>query len=136
MRTLRTRPATRPNTLLAPLALLSLVAVLLLAPLAAQAQSPGNASSYPPPEGGNPPPPGHRGPPPEALAACKSLAANAACSFVTPRRETLQGTCRKVPEGALACVPNHMPGREGGPNHGPDGGPNGGPPPDGPPPQR
>ena len=109
-------------------ALIALAIPLVLLSAGAQAQSQGGTSSYPRPEGGNPPPPGHRGPPPEAVAACKSLAANAACSFVTPRHETLQGTCRKVPEGTLACVPHDMPRREGGPD--------GGPPPDGPPPQR
>ena len=48
----------------------------------------------------------HRGPPPGALAACKSAANGAACSFTSPRgAET--GTCG-APEGKpLACRPAH-----------------------------
>ncbi len=46
----------------------------------------------------------HRGPPPEALAACKSLASGAACSFTT-ERGARSGTCW-APEGKpLACKP-------------------------------
>ena len=116
---------------------LALLGPLLLAAGAVHAQSPGASSSYPPPGDGRPPPPGHRGPPPESLAACRSLTAGTACSFVTPRHETLQGTCHKVPEGSLACVPNNMPPHGGGPeDRGRPGGPDGMPPPDGTPPQR
>jgi hypothetical protein len=54
-----------------------------------------------------------RGPPPEALAACKSLTAGAACNFTSPRgAET--GTCF-APEGRpLACRPKYGPGGPGG----------------------
>ena len=45
-----------------------------------------------------------RGPPPEALAACKSLASGAACSFTSPRG-AVSGSCF-APEGKpLACRP-------------------------------
>ncbi len=49
---------------------------------------------------------GHHRPPPEALEACKSLAAGAACS-VTFKEKTLSGTCRQGPnQEAAACMPN------------------------------
>nr|WP_315466388.1 hypothetical protein [uncultured Rhodoferax sp.] len=73
-----------------------------------------SSSQQPPPK----PPEGHGGPPggppPEALAACKSLAAGAACSFTTPRgAET--GTC-SAPEGKpLSCRPKNGPGGPGEP---------------------
>jgi hypothetical protein len=46
------------------------------------------------------------GPPPEALDACKSLAEGAACS-VSIHDKTIDGTCKKGPDGQgpLACVP-------------------------------
>jgi hypothetical protein len=56
------------------------------------------------PAGGAP-----QGPPPEALAACKSLASGAACSFSGPRG-TVAGTCFAPPQGqALACRPKDAP---------------------------
>ena len=74
-----------------------------------------NATQQPPPKPpeGNGGPHEHRGPPPEALAACKALAAGAACNFTSPRgAET--GTCF-APEGKpLACRPKHGPGGPGG----------------------
>jgi hypothetical protein len=46
----------------------------------------------------------HRGPPPEALAACKSLARGAACTFTSPHgAET--GTCFAPEDKPLACRP-------------------------------
>jgi hypothetical protein len=49
----------------------------------------------------------HR-PPPEALDACKSLAAGAACGFTSPRG-AVKGTCF-APEGRpLACRPGDRP---------------------------
>ena len=68
-----------------------LLATLTFAALAAQAQQDNKE---------------HRGPPAEALAACKSLAAGAACSFTSPHgAET--GTCG-APEGKpQACRPAH-----------------------------
>jgi hypothetical protein len=67
----------------------------------------------PPPPGAGPPgggPGGHGGPPPEAIAACESLPASAACSIRLPARE-IAGTCRSGPggQGALVCVPKDMP---------------------------
>ena len=50
-----------------------------------------------------------QGPPPEALAACKSLASDAACSFSGPRGE-VSGTCYAPQQGmALACRPKDAP---------------------------
>lgn len=57
------------------------------------------------------PPPGRRGPPAEAVAACASLTASAACSF-THRDRTVTGTCVAPPGGAsgsLACRPDRAP---------------------------
>jgi hypothetical protein len=57
---------------------------------------------------------GYRAPPPEALAACKSLAAGAACSFNSARGSEA-GTCL-APEGKpLACRPKNGPGGGQGP---------------------
>ena len=54
---------------------------------------------------------GHRGPPPEALAACKTLASGAACSFTGGRGEA-KGSCW-APEGKpLACKPKDAPQRD------------------------
>ncbi len=51
-----------------------------------------------------------KGPRPEAIAACKSLASNEACTFEAPRG-TVKGTCF-APEGKpLACRPNDAPPR-------------------------
>lgn len=59
-----------------------------------------------------PPPPAHhhRGPPPQAFDACKTLAEGAAC-VVTFGDRSIQGTCRKGPDGngALACAPANLP---------------------------
>ena len=89
------------------------VASLFLAFGATAQQAQNNGAPPKPPEGGQGQgPDGHRGPPPEALGACKSLAAGAACSFTSPRGPET-GTCF-APEGKpLACRPKHGPG-EGG----------------------
>jgi hypothetical protein len=51
-----------------------------------------------------------KGPRPEAIAACKSLVSNDACTFEAPRG-TVKGTCF-APEGkSLACRPNDAPQR-------------------------
>jgi hypothetical protein len=48
------------------------------------------------------------GPPPESFAACKTLAAGAACSFTNPRG-SFTGTC-VAPEGKpLGCRPSNAP---------------------------
>ena len=49
-----------------------------------------------------------RGPPPQAISACQGKSAQAACSFVTPRNDTISGTCLRVREGKVACVPANM----------------------------
>ena len=76
----------------------SFLAVAILAGLAqtALAQASQNKASQPPGERGAPPPSGphlhegeRRGPPPEALAACKSLKMEAACSFKGRQGETV-----------------------------------------------
>ncbi|HEX4337612.1 MAG TPA: hypothetical protein VH062_16980 [Polyangiaceae bacterium] len=72
------------------------VALLFGAPLAAQSA------------GGGPPP--HGQPPQEAIEACASKAEGDACS-VTFHDRTMDGTCRKGPngEGTLACAPKGPP---------------------------
>lgn len=71
-----------------------------------------------------PPPGGHREPPPEAVAACKDKAEDAACT-VTLRERTLEGACKRGPDGKgpLACAPP-------GPPPPPPGGERPGPPPE------
>ena len=50
-----------------------------------------------------------RGPPPEAIAACKSLASDAACTFTGPQGSAV-GTCFSPQAGlALACRPKNAP---------------------------
>lgn len=54
-----------------------------------------------------------QGPPPEALAACKSLASGAACSF-SGLRGDVSGTCFAPQQGmALACRPKDAPAPDG-----------------------
>jgi hypothetical protein len=53
----------------------------------AQAPSPADGGTMRPPPG----------PPPEVLEACGGKAAGAACSFSTPRGDTLTGTCSTPP---------------------------------------
>lgn len=43
-------------------------------------------------------------PPPEATAACEGRAGGSSCSFDAPRGQ-VQGECRKLPNGGMACVP-------------------------------
>lgn len=59
---------------------------------------------------GAPPSEGRRrGPPPEALAACAEAGEGDACAFDAPFGR-LEGQCRVVPGGSLACVPaGHRP---------------------------
>jgi len=67
--------------------------------------------------------PPHDGPPPEALQACASLSAGAACSVATPLG-TVSGTCRNGPDGAgtLACAPSGQGPGAGGLGQGPGAG--------------
>jgi hypothetical protein len=55
-----------------------------------------------PPDGGE----HHRGPSPAAIAACKAKTEGDACSF-EGHHGTVEGTCRKVHTGDLACVRPH-----------------------------
>ena len=83
--------------------------------------------------------PAHRerplGPPPEAYRACTSLVKGSACSMVTPRGETLSGTCEAPPgpppssgspsnanavqgdSQGLSCRPTNMPAPPDGGQH-------------------
>jgi hypothetical protein len=55
----------------------------------------------------------HRSPPAEALQACASLKAGAACAF-TLHGDNLTGTCEAPPDAsALACRPTRPPGAQG-----------------------
>lgn len=56
-----------------------------------------------------------RGPPPEAIEACSGASEGQDCVVETPHG-TLEGTCRRMPDGdELACVPNN---HRGGPPRG------------------
>jgi len=57
------------------------------------------------PPSGQGPPGGRRQPPPEAIEACSGSSSGAQCRFVSPRGDTISGTCRS-PAGTLACVPD------------------------------
>jgi hypothetical protein len=57
---------------------------------------------------------GHRAPPQEAIDACASLAADAACTF-TMNGHTITGTCRGPADKPLACAPDRGPGGPQGP---------------------
>ena len=67
------------------------------------------APSVPAEEGD--PPPAPRKPPQAAFDACKSLSEGDTCR-VSFNGQTMNGTCRKGPNGEteLACVPSHPPG--------------------------
>jgi hypothetical protein len=51
-------------------------------------------------------------PPAEALAACKTVASDAACSFTGPKGE-VNGACRAPAGKPLACVPKDAPQKMG-----------------------
>ena len=93
---------TTASLLLAGLALVALPGYAQPAP---QGQRPGQGQSGQP-QGTGQGQGERRGPPPEALAACKALAAGAACQFTSPRGAE-SGSCF-APEGKpLACRPQH-----------------------------
>ncbi|OYV26569.1 MAG: hypothetical protein B7W98_03050, partial [Parcubacteria group bacterium 20-58-5] len=48
----------------------------------------------------------YRRPPQEAVQACQGSASGAPCGFFTPRGDEVQGKCRDVPGGGMACVPS------------------------------
>jgi hypothetical protein len=67
-------------------------------------RSPGPAPVGTPPAEGR-----RRGPPPEAIAACADAREGDACAFDGPPGR-LEGQCRVVRDGSLACVPaGHRP---------------------------
>lgn len=61
-----------------------------------------------------------RKPPGVALDACEGLSEEAQCQFEGRRGDTLEGSCRAVPSGELACVPDNHRGRTD--HDGPSGG--------------
>ena len=81
---------------------------LMSFPLLAGAQPDG-----PPPGGGKggPPPGGGNGGPPqtsqEAIDACAEKTENAACTFESPRGDSMSGACELTPNEELACRPIH-----------------------------
>lgn len=96
--------------------ILACMATLALSPSAsAQGSTQGSAPAAQAPSGE--PRGGHRGPPPEALEACKTLKAGAACSFSGPHGSHT-GQCWAPQDKPLACRPAHAPG-EGRPGAGP-----------------
>lgn len=54
-----------------------------------------------------------KGPPPEMIAACEDKSVGDACEFVSPRGDTVSGTCQNSPrdESQLVCMPNERPER-------------------------
>jgi hypothetical protein len=88
---------TRRSHALAPLALAGVLTALLASTASAQ------------PSGGGQ----RQGPPAEALAACKSLASGATCSFSGPHG-TVAGTCFAPQQSLpLACRPKDAPAQGG-----------------------
>jgi hypothetical protein len=57
------------------------------------------------PQGGGHPP----GSPPEALKACEGKSAGDAVQIQTPHGDTITGTCREMPDGRLAAMPQGGP---------------------------
>ncbi|MEA2029128.1 MAG: hypothetical protein U9N49_09145 [Campylobacterota bacterium] len=56
---------------------------------------------------------GKRVPPQEAISACSGKSENSSCSVITPRGNTLEGSCKNTPDGKyFACISkNHKPQR-------------------------
>jgi hypothetical protein len=64
-----------------------------------------------PPGGGH-----HQGPPPEALTACEGKSPGDTVQIQTPHGQTIDGTCKEMPDGKLVAVPQGGPqGRMPGP---------------------
>lgn len=82
---------------------------------APQGVQPGQPQFQPgPPEGGD------FAPPQEALIACAGKRQGDVCQFTTPR-ETVRGTCQKLPNQQIACAPAGGPPQGGPPQGGPGG---------------
>lgn len=85
------------NTTLKTLASVFSLAIMLVLPMAAQAQAPdnkrgdANADQRPPHE-----------PPPQAYASCKDKKAGEAVQIVTPREGKISATCTASPKGLFA----------------------------------
>ncbi len=60
----------------------------------------------------------HHGPPPEAYAACEDKSAGDTAQFVSPRGETVTGTCEQEGDG-LVLRPDHSTERSDGRRQGP-----------------
>ena len=56
---------------------------------------------------------GHHGPPPEAYTACEGKSAGDEAEFVSPRGDTVTGTCEEEGD-RLVLRPDNPPKREGG----------------------
>tara|TARA_R110002110_G_scaffold415609_1_gene651422 strand:- start:8412 stop:8702 length:291 start_codon:yes stop_codon:yes gene_type:complete len=50
---------------------------------------------------------GKMGPPPAAIEACQSLSEKDVCTMIGKEGDSLKGTCRIVPSGEFACVPDN-----------------------------
>ncbi len=60
----------------------------------------------------------HHGPPPEAYAACEGKNVGDSAQFVSPRGDTVTGTCEQEGD-RLVLRPEHSKPRSGGRHHGP-----------------
>ncbi|MGJ7510716.1 hypothetical protein [Variovorax sp. GT1P44] len=88
---------THGRGVLAPLALLALLALAAL-----------QGCVMPPPPPPPPPSPHHREgrpPPPEFMKACEGQQDGAAVQVKGPRGESVDGVCRRTPDGRLAFMP-------------------------------
>jgi len=47
-----------------------------------------------------------KAPPAEAIEACQSQSDGDSCTMTAKGKDSLDGTCRTVPSGEFACVPN------------------------------
>jgi hypothetical protein len=65
------------------------------------------------PDGHRPPPRGHK-PPPEAYKACEGKTAGATAQLITPRGDTINGTCKEL-DGKMVLVPSFDKNRKGPP---------------------
>ena len=53
-----------------------------------------------------------RTPPPEAISICEGQDEGTSCSMVSPRGDTVEGTCSNTPDGKyFACKPKNPPKR-------------------------
>ncbi len=51
----------------------------------------------------------NREPPKEAIIACESKSEGTSCNVITPRGDTLNGTCKNTPDNKyFVCMPENM----------------------------